>query len=285
MVFPKIQAAYEALSEDDKRARYDITAGLSPSKPPTRRWREPSYDTFAQDPPFWSAELRELTVQKCARITKIQHLELEIRDLVDRLGDLVDAEDRAASRENKAQVWYSFLKPRVPKVNLERKREFLMNSACINTHLHRLKNELRSAYEEHKRILQKDNVRKTWWARERVKRVEEENRRAATRAAEAEAARRRAEETARGHGKGDEEAARTAEETRRQAQEEATRLAHTARAQEEARKRAEKQREDPEIAKKAQREAQEWLARQREDILGRRSKEEGTKQNIFDRYA
>ena len=225
-----------------------------------------------------------MTVQKCARITKIQHLELEIRDLVNRLGDLVDAEDRAASRENKAQVWYSFLKPRVPKVNLERKREFLMNSACINTHLHRLKNDLRTAYEEHKKMLEKDNVRKTWWARERVKRAEEENRRAATRAAEAEAARRRAE-TARGHGKMDEDAARAAEETRRHAQEEAARLAHAARAKEEARKRAERQREDPESVKKAQREAQEWLARQREDILGRRSKEGGAKQNIFDRYA
>ena len=273
MVFPKIQAAYEALSEDDKRARYDITAGLSPSKPSTRQWREPSYDTFTPDPPFWSAELREMTVQKCARITKIQHLELEIRDMVDRLGDLVDAEDRAASRENKAQVWYSFLKPRVPKVDLERKREFLMNSACINAHLHRLKSELRTAYEEHKKMLEKDNARKTWWARERVKRVEEENRRAATRAAEAEEARRRAE-TTRGHEEMDEDAARAAEESRRQAQEEATRLAHAARAREEARKRAERQREDPESAKKAQREAREWLARQREDIV-RRSKTEG----------
>ena len=276
MVFPKIQAAYEALSEDDKRARYDITAGLSPSKPSTRRWREPSYEAFTPDPPFWSAELREMTVQKCARITKIQHLELEIRDLVDRLGDLVDAEDRAASRENKAQVWYSFLKPRVPKVNLERKREFLMNSACINTHLHRLKNELRTAYEEHKKMLEKDNVRKTWWARERVKRAEEENRRAATRAAEAEEARRRAE-TARRQRNMDEDAARAAEETRRQAREEATKLAHAARAREEARKRAERQREDPETVKKAQREAREWLARQREEILQRRSMNEGAR--------
>ncbi|KAL9133988.1 MAG: hypothetical protein Q9175_004835 [Cornicularia normoerica] len=280
-LFQEIQAAYEALSEDDKRAKYDTTAGFVPSNPSTRRWREPTYDAYTRDPPFWPAELRDMTVQKCARITKIQHIECEIRELVDQLNDLVDAEERAVSKENKARAWYFVIKSRPPKVNLERKREFLLKSAFINTHLDRIKNELRTAHEDHKKMLEKDKARKTWWARERVKRVEEKNRRAATRAAEAEAARRRAE-TASGHGERDQEAARAAEEIRQQAQEEATRLARAARAEEAARKRAEREREDPEAVKKAQREAQEWLARQREKVLGPNSRE-GGKQDIFGR--
>lgn len=265
-LFQEIQAAYEALCEDDKRANYDKFAAFKPSNSSVRTWREPYYEpynAYTRDPPFWSAELREMTVQKCARITKIQHLEREIRQLLVSLNDLFDAEDRAVSMEKKAQGWFSsFIKSRPPKVNAQRHRQFLTKSAYINAHLNTAKNELRTAHEDHRSLLEKDNNRKTWWARERVRRVEEENRRAATTAAEA--ARRRAEKV-REHGTRDSEEARAAEEIRRQAREKATRIARAARAEEESRKRAERVREDPEAAKETQREACEWLAQQREE--------------------
>ena len=202
-----------------------------------------------------------MTVQKCARISRIQELEREIREVVVNLDDLMDAENRAASKEIKTQHWFSFMKLRPPKDNTQRHRDLLMKSAHINTRLTIVKNELRNAHEDHKKILEQDNKRKTWWARERVRRVEEENRRAATTAAEA--AHLRAER-ARKDGEGGSGAARAAEEVRRQAREEATRVARAAKAEEERRKRAESVREDPEAARKAEREAREWLARQRE---------------------
>lgn len=256
----KIQAAYETLSEDDKRAKYDTAVRFVPSKPSTRPWREPSYEpcpAYTRDPSFWSLELHEMTVQKCARISRIQELEREIRELVVNLNDLMDAENRAASKEIKTQHWFSFIKLRPPKDNTQRHRDLLMKSAHINTRLTIIKNELRNAHEDHKKILEQDNKRKTWWARERVRRVEEENRRAATTAAEA--ARRRAERA-----REDGDVASGAEGVRRQAREEATRVARAAKAEEERRKRAESVREDPEAARKAEREAREWLARQRE---------------------
>lgn len=267
MVCTKIQMAYEALSDDDKRAKYDTIAGFIPLNSSTRAWREPSYGPcpgYTEDPPFWSVELRAMTVQKCARIAKIQHLEREIRELVVNLSELVNAEDRAASKEKRPQAWLFFARARSAKAKAQRQRDFLAKSIFINARLDKAKNELRTAHEEHRKILERDNARKTWWARERVRRVEEENRRAATTAAEA--ARRRAEK-AREHANRDREAAQAAEEIRQQAQEEAVRKAQAAKAEEMARKRAEMAREDPEVVKRREREAQEWLARQREENL------------------
>ena len=43
LVCTKIQAAYEALCEDNKRARYDTTVGFIPPDSSSRAWREPSY--------------------------------------------------------------------------------------------------------------------------------------------------------------------------------------------------------------------------------------------------
>ncbi|CAD6576140.1 MAG: hypothetical protein ASARMPRED_007615 [Alectoria sarmentosa] len=282
-LFQEIQAAYETLSEDNKRAQYDANTVFLPSNPSRRPWREPSYEpynAYARDPPFWSAELREMTVQKCERITKIQHLESQIRELVANLDDLFDREDRALSKERRAQGRFSFIKLRPPQVNAQRHRDFLTKSACINTHLDRVKNELRTAHEDHRKLLEKDNARKTWWARERIRRVEEANRRAATTAAEA--ARRRAEK-ARQDGERDMEAARVAEEIRQQAREEAIRTARAARAEEERRKRAERARQDPEAAREAEREAQDWLAWQRKETLEPEWKDElpGVRQNFF----
>lgn len=212
-----------------------------------------------------------MTVQKCARIAKIQHLEHEIYGLVVLLDALIDTENRAVSKEHQTQAWLSLIKSHSKKVNAQRHHDFLTKSAHINTHLNRVKDELRTAHEEHRKMLEKDNMRKTWWARERVRRVDEENRRAATTAAEA--ARRRAER-ARQHGKG---AAEAAEEIRRQAQEEATKRAQATKAEEETQRRAERAREDPEAAKKRQREAQEWLAEKRKETLAQESKEASEK--------
>ena len=251
----KIQAAYETLSDNDKRAKYDSTAGLIRSNRSTRVWREPSYEPcYTRDPPFWSVELREMTVQKCARIAKIQHLESEIRELVTNLSNLVDAENTAVSKEKKGLSRFSSIILRSPKTNAQRHQDFLGKSAYINSRLNWTKNELRTAHEDHKIMLEKDNKRKSWWARERVRRVEEENRRAATTAAEA--ARRRSEREGE-RGNSDGEAARAAEEIRQWAREEGLRRAREARAQEEARIRAERVREDPEGARRAEREAQE----------------------------
>ena len=269
----KIQAAYETLSEDGRRAKYDTNAGFVPSKPSTRAWREPSYEpcyAYTQDPPFWSAELREMTVQKCARITRIHHLEREIRDLVVTLDKLVEAEDIAVSKEEKGRRRFSFIKSRPPKDKVQRRQDFLTKSTFLNTHIGSLKNELRTAHENNRIMLEEENKRKTWWAKERVARIEEENRRAATTAA-AEAARRKAER-ARSYEKRDPEAARVAEEARRQAREETTRVARAAKAEEEKRKRADRVREDPEAARKAEKEAREWVARQREETLKRERK-------------
>ena len=258
----KIQAAYETLSENDKRARYDSTVGFVRSNHSTRTWREPSYDPcYTRDPPFWSVELREMTVRKCARIAKIQQLEREIRELVIDLDDLVDAENRAVSKDKKALNRFSIIRLRSPKTNTQRHQDFLTKSICINTRLNEVKTELRAAHQDHKTKLEKDNKRKTWWARERVRRVEEENRRAATTAAEA--ARRR-NERARERGMGEWEPTRVAEEIRQRAREEGIRRAREMRAEEETRMRAERAREDPEGARRAEREAQEWLARERE---------------------
>lgn len=273
MICTKIQAAYETLSEDKKRAQYDAAAGFASSNSPTRAWREPFYEpcnAYTRDPPFWSAELREMTVQKCARIAKIQDLESQIRELVVNLNNMVDAEDKAVRKEEKTQSWFSLIKSRPPKVNAQRHRDFLTKSACFNTHLDRLKIELRIAHEDHKKKLEIDNARKTWWARERVRRVEEANRRAATTAAQA--ARRRAER-ARQERQRDSEAVRAAEEIRRQAREETIRIAREAKAEEESRKRAERAREDPEAARRAEREAQEWLARKREETFQPKARE------------
>lgn len=268
----KIQAAYETLSEDGRRARYDTIAGFGPSKPSTRAWREPCYEpcnAYTQDPPFWSAELREMTVQKCARIARIHHLEREIRDLVVTLHKLAEAEDIAVSKEGKGRRRFSFIKSRPPKDSVQRHHDFLTKSTFLNTHLGSLKNELRTAHENHRMMLEEENKRKTWWAKERVRRVEEENRRAATTAAKA--ARRKAER-ARSYEKRDPEAARAAEEIRRQAREETTRMARAAKAEEEKRKRAERVREDPEAARKAEKEAREWVARQRAETFKRERK-------------
>lgn len=225
-----------------------------------------------------------MTVQKCARIAKIQDLESQIREIVINLNDLADAEGKAIRKEEKAQGWFSLIKSRPPKTNPQRRRDFLTKSACFNTYLDRLKNELRTALEDHKKTLEIDNARKTWWARERVRRVEEANRRAATTAAEA--ARRRAER-ARQDRERDSEAARVAEEFRREGREEAIRIARAAKAEEESRKRAERAREDPEAATKAEREAREWLARQREETLQqeRRAGVQGRRQNISGKIA
>ena len=263
MFCAKIQAAYETLSEDDKRAKYDTTAGFKSSSRSTRVWREPSYGpchAYTQDPAFWSVELRAMTVQKCARITKIQHLEREIRELVINLDNLVTAEDRAVSKEKKAHARFAFRKSRSSKLNAQRHHDFLTKFACINAHLNNIKTELRTAHEDHRKLLERDNERKAWWARERIKRVEEENRRAATTAAEA--ARRRAER-AREHRRNRETEAAGVAEERRQGEnnEEAARAARAAKA------RAERAREDPKVVRTKQREAQEWLARQREILL------------------
>lgn len=197
-----------------------------------------------------------MTVQKCARIAKIQHLEREIRDLVTDLNELVDAEKVAGSKEKKALRRFSSIILRSPKSNAQRHQNFLGKSAYINTRLHWVKTELRTAHEDHKTLLEKDNRRKTWWARERVRRVEEENRRAATTAAEAA---RRKNESGRERGKSDweAEAARAAEEIRQWAREEGLRRAREARAEEEAKIRADRVRDDPEGARRAEREAQE----------------------------
>ena len=262
----KVQSAYETLSEPDKRMRYDSTARFVRPNLSKRAWREPSYGPSHAytDPPFWSVELRAMTIQKCARIAKIQHLEHEIQELVAGLNNLVDAEKRAASKENKAQAQFPFLKTRAAKANALRHRDFLTKSTSIHTRLDSVKNELRTTLEDHKKRLEEDNERKTWWARERVRRVEEENRRAATTAAEA--AQRRAER-AREYEKRDAEAARAAEDARQQNREEALRSARATKVEEERRKRAETAREDPEAAKRRRREAEEWLARQRESLF------------------
>lgn len=201
-----------------------------------------------------------MTVQKCARIAKIQQLEREIRKLVTDLNDLVDAENRALSKEKKALSRFSIIRLRSPKPNTQRHQDFMTKSAHINTRLNEVKTELRTAHEDHKTMLEKDNKRKTWWARERVRRVEEENRKAATTAAEAV---RRKNERAREHGPSDWEPTRVAEEIRQRAREEGMRRAREMRAEEETRMRGERAREDPEGARRAEREAQEWLELQR----------------------
>ncbi len=206
-----------------------------------------------------------MTVQKCARITKIQHLERQIRNLVINLNDLVDAENTAANRERKSRAWFSILNPRSSKANAQRHREFLTTSASIHAQLSSVKDELRTSHEEHRKRLEEDNQRKTWWARERVRRVEEENRRAATTAAEA--ARRRAGQ-GREYEERDAEAARAAGNERWRAQEEAVRAARAAKGEEEMRKREEREREDPVAVERRRREAEEWVARQREEIWG-----------------
>ena len=198
-----------------------------------------------------------MTIQKCARITRMQHLEREIRELIVNLENLVAAEDRATSKERKARTRFSFIKSRASKLNAQRHRDFLSQSARINAHLNRVKDDLRTAHEDHRKILERDNERKTWWARERVRRVEEENRKAATTAAEA--ARRRARE----HRNGEPEAA--ADEWRQEQEDAAVRRA---RAEDEKRKREERGRGDPDEVAWRRREAQEWLARQRRANVG-----------------
>ena len=254
----KIQAAYETLSEKDKRAKYDTTAGFVRSNHSTRTWREPFYDPcYTRDPPFWPVELREMTVQKCARTAKIQHLEREIQKLVIDLNNLVDAENKAVSKEKKTLSRFSIIRLRLPKTSTQRHQDFLTKSSYINARLNDIKTELRTAHEHHKTTLEKDNKRKTWWARERVRRVEEENRKAATTAAEA--ARRRNERAR----TSDWDPTRVAEEIRQRAREEGTRRAREMRAEEETRMRGERTREDPEGARRAEREAREWLEEQR----------------------
>ena len=213
-----------------------------------------------QDPPFWSVELRAMTIQKCARITKIQRLEREIQEHLLNLNDLIATEDKAAGKEKKAHTRFPFIKLRSAKVNAQRHRDFLTKSASIASHLNRVKTELRTAHEDHRKMLERDNERKTWWARERVRRVEEENRRAATTAAEA--ARRRAEKECKQTNM-ESEAAQEADDEWQQEQEEAIRRAQAARAEEEKRRREERAQEDPEVLRRRRREAQEWLARQR----------------------
>lgn len=258
----KIQAAYETLSENDKRAKYDTTVGFVRSNHSARTWREPSYDPcyYTQDPPFWSVELHEMTVQKCARIGKIQQLEREIKELVIDLNDMVDAETKASTKEKKALARFSIIRLRSPKINTQRHQDFLTQSAHINTRLNEIKTDLRTAHEDHKSLLEKDNKRKTWWARERVRRVEEENRRAATTAAEA--ARRRTERE-REYATSEWGPTRVGEEIRQRAREEGMRRARELRKEEETRVRAERAREDPEGARRAEKEAQDWLEEQR----------------------
>lgn len=199
-----------------------------------------------------------MTIQKCARITRIQHLEREIREVVLTLDDLIAAENRAAAKETKkARNRFSlFNNSRAARINAQRQSDFLAQSSRINAHLDNVKNELRTALAEHRTLLNRDNERKTWWARERVRRVEEENRRAATTAAEA--ARRRAERAEREHRDRDREseAAQAADDER----EDKARRARTARAEEEMRRRG---REDPEVVRRREREAREWVAGQR----------------------
>ena len=222
-----------------------------------------------------------MTVRKCARIAKIQHLEREIRELVVTLDGLVAAEDRAIHKENRTPSWlFSIPSPRGKSHHAQRHLDFLNRSSRVNNDLNRAKNELRTAHEDHKKLLDEDNGRKTWWAKERVRRVEEENRKAATMAAEA--ARHRAEK-ARGNGNEDAEAARAAEEVRQYARDEAMNAARAVKVEEETRKRAERVREDPEAARKAEWEAREWLARQREDGSGPQRKWENAsvKKNLF----
>ena len=214
-----------------------------------------------------------MTIQKCERIARIQHLEREIRESVVNLSDLVAAEDRAVSKENKAQARFSsFIKVRSSKASARRRRDFLTQYADINTHLNRVKNELRSAHEDHKQRLEQDHERKAWWARERVRRVEEENRRAATTAAEA--ARRRAEK-ARQQRNTDPEAAQAAKGSRQQTREEATRAAREAKAEEESRRRAERARSDAQMARWRRDEGEVWLAGGREELLESERKERG----------
>ena len=203
-----------------------------------------------------------MTIQKCARITRIQHLEREIQELIINLENLAAAEDRATSKEKKARTRFSFIKSRASKLNAQRHRDFLSQSARINAHLNRVKDELRTAHEDHRKILERDNERKTWWARERVRRVEEENRKAATTAAEA--ARRRADR-AREHKNREPEVAQAAEDEQEDA---AARRAQAAREEDEKRKREERVRGDPDEVAWRRREAQEWLARQRRANVG-----------------
>lgn len=203
-----------------------------------------------------------MTIQKCARITRIQHLEREIRELILDLENLITAHDRAASKEKKAPLRFSFARSRASKLHDQRHRDFLSQSARINAHLHNLKADLRTAHEDHKKLLERDNERKTWWAKERIRRVEEENRKAATTAADS--ARRRAER-AREHRNKEPEAEQAADDEWRQEREDAARRAEAAKAEEERRKREERA---PDEVAGRQREAQEWLARQREANVG-----------------
>ena len=207
-----------------------------------------------------------MTVQKCARITRIQHLEREIRELILNLETLATAEDQATSKDRKARNRFTFSKSRASKLNAQRHRDFMSQTARINAHLNKVKDELRTAYEDHRNILERDNERKIWWARERVRRVEEENRRAATTAAEAEAARRKAAERTREHRNREPEATQAADDDDewRQEQEDAARRAQAERAAEEKLKREERARGDPDEMAWRRREAEEWLARQRE---------------------
>ena len=193
-----------------------------------------------------------MTIQKCARITRIQHLEREIRESILTHEDLVAAEDKAAAKETKARNRFPslFTHSRASKQNAQRRHDFLAQSAQINAHLDSIKTELRTAIEEHRILLERDNERKIWWARERVRRVEEENRRAATTAAEAEAARRRAEREHR-----DRETRAADDEG-----EDTAVKARAARAEAEKRKR---ERVDPDMVRRREREAREWVARQR----------------------
>ena len=201
-----------------------------------------------------------MTVQKCARIAKIQHLERQIQEMVTSLNIIVDA-DRAVKKQITGQTWFSFLKTRSSKANAQRHRDLMMKSECINEHLNKTKDELRFAHEDHRKRSEEDNERKTWWAKERIRRADEENRRAATTTAEA--ARRRAER-AREHKN---KSPNAAEETGQQAQEKTSRTARAANTEGKPQKRAESTREDPDTAKRRRREAQEWLARQREELL------------------
>ena len=204
-----------------------------------------------------------MTVQKCARITRIQHLEREIRDLIVNLDDLIAAEDRASSKERKARTRFPFTKSQASKLNAQRHRDFLSQSARLNAHLDRVKHKLRTAHEEHRKMLERDNERKTWWARERVRRVEEENRKAATTAAEA--TRQRAERARERRNREPDATQAADDEWRQEQQDTAARKAQAARAEDEKRKR---DREDPDEVAWRRREAQDWLARQRKANVG-----------------
>ena len=239
-----------------------------------------------------------MTVQKCARMTRIRHLEGQIADAILTLDELVAAEDRAVAQEEERckarnRSFFSFIKTR-SKANAQqqqrrrRQREtFLAESARINNNLETIKHELRVAVEEHKSLLERDHGRKTWWARERIRRFEEENRRAATTttSAEADAARRRAEREHR-DGVDTDAARRTAaddndeydecprerererededDEDEDDEDDEARRRAQAARRRKRAEdERLKREKVDPDVVRRRREEALEWLAGQR----------------------